>query len=161
MRKGKLFIIYFPVILIVCQVLVNLLYFADQPLYLQLGFYLNTFFGTNVLFAILLVTYTQMWNFCAVSRWAAIAELFFAVNYMIVKQDNMYNIMFQVIVGTIAIGLTFRHYIKKFPLCRLGLFVRFIHDVTTKGSCKKGIEKWERDNKSIILKNHVFNSNRF
>lgn len=154
MRKAKLFVIYFPVILVVAQVIVNLLYFIDKPLYLQSGFYLNTFFGTNVLFAIFLVTYTQLWKFCAVSRWAAVGELFFAVNYMVVQKDNTYNIMFQIIVGLLVIGLTFRHYIKKFPLCRLSLFTGFIASVIQKGSCKKGFEKWERDVKSIVLRKH-------
>lgn len=150
----KLFVIYFPVVLVSCQVLVNLLSFVWPEGYMAAGFYLNTFFGTNVLFAIFLLIFCFMFRFCAVSRWAAGAELLFAVNYMVVQQDNLYNIMFQVIVGALAIAATFWHYVKKFPLCRLGLVVGFIRSVIAKGSCKKGLENWDRDIKSILLKNH-------
>jgi len=152
-------VIYFPIILIVGQVLVNLVSFIFPRFYLSTGFYLNTFFGTNVLFAFFLLAFTFMFRFCAVSRWAAIAEAMFAINYLAVKEDNMYNIMFQIIIGTIAVLLTFWHYIKKFPLCRMSLLVGFFGSVIKKGNCNKGLEDWERNVKSIILKqthrNHV------
>lgn len=152
--KAKLFVVYFPVILVAGQVLVNLLYFLARPWYMEAGFYLNTFFGTNMLFAIFLVAYTFLFKFCAVSRWAAIAEVLFGINFMIVQQDNLYNILFQIIVGIIAILLTFRHYIKSFPLCRLSLLVGFVKSVILKGSCRRGYEKWERDIKSMLIRKH-------
>lgn len=150
-KKTRVFMIYFPVILISFQVLVNLLSFVFPAAYLKFGFYLNTFFGVNVLFAVFLVIFTYMFKFCAVSRYAALGELAFAINYLIIKEDNLYNIMFQIIVGVIAILLTFRHFIKKFPLCRLSLLVTFIGSVIEKGDCKKGIEKWEGDIKRLII----------
>lgn len=153
-KKLRLFIVYFPVLLIAGQVLVNLLYFVAFDWYIAAGFYLNTFFGTNVFFAFFLVVFTYNFKFCAVSRYAALGQLAFAVNYMIVKEDNLYNIMFQVIIGSLAILLTFRHYIKKFPLCRLSLLLTFIGSVAQKGSCRKGLEKWEGDIKKIVLNNH-------
>jgi hypothetical protein len=153
MRKVKLFVIYFPVALVALQVIVNLLSFAINLG--NAGFYINTFIGTNVLFSLFLLAFTFMFRFCAVSRWAAVAEVLFGLNYLIVQQDNLYNIMFQIIVGTLAIVATFWHYVKKFPLCRLSLLFGFIGSVAAKGSCKKGLDKWERDVKSIILKHHV------
>lgn len=153
-NKLKLFIVYFPVLLVSFQVAVNLLYFLWNSFYMSSGFYLNTFFGTNVLFAIFLVAYTFMFKFCKISRWAAIAEVLFAINFLVVKEDNMYNILFQIIVGVLAILITFSHYIKSFPLCRLSLVVGFIKSVILKGNCKKGLEQWERDVKSIILRKH-------
>lgn len=153
-RKAKIFIVFFPVILVGFQVAVNLLSFALPEFYASAGFYLNTFFGTNVLFSFFLVLFTFLLRFCEVSRWAAIAEFLFAVNYMIVKQDNLYNIMFQIIVGSIAILLTFRQYTKKFPLCKLSLITGFLWSVIVKLSCTKGLEKWNDDlNRKIA--NHV------
>lgn len=144
MNKGvKLFVVYFPVILVAGQVLVNLLYFVAREFYISTGFYLNTFFGTNVLFAVFLVVFTYMFKFCTISRWAAFAELAFAANYMIVKQDNLYNILFQIIVGVVAIFLTFWGYIKKFPLCKLSLVINFLRSVMQKRSCEKGIDHWK------------------
>ena len=39
MKKAKLFIIYFPVILVSCQVIVNLLYFIWFDAYINAAFY--------------------------------------------------------------------------------------------------------------------------
>lgn len=151
-RVAKLFIVYFPVTLVFCQVLVNLMTFVWPEAYYAAGFYLNLFFGTNVLFAIFLVAFCFMFRMCSVSRWAACAELLFAVNYMIVKEDNLYNIMFQVIVGVLALVATFWHYIKKFPLCNMSLVLGFVKRVVQKGSCKKGYEMWTRDVTTHILR---------
>lgn len=155
-KRVKIFIVYFPVILVAGQVLVNLLSFVWMEGYLSAGFYLNTFFGTNVFFAVFLVAFTFMFKFCAVSRWAALAEFAFALNYLIVQSDNLYNILFQVIVGCMAIGLTFRHYLERFPLCRLSLLIHFIKSVVKHKSCEKGIESYDRDIKSEI-RNHAKN----
>ncbi len=153
-KKAKLFIIYFPVILVAGQVLVNLISFVLPSFYQATGFYLNTFLGTNVLYSVFLLDFTFMFQFCAVSRWAAIAEVLFGLNYLVVQQDNLYNILFQVVVGVIAMLLTFRHYVKKFPLCRLSLLMGFISSVASKGSCQKGYEKWERNLKNTVSKHY-------
>lgn len=156
-KRIKLFIIYFPILLVGIQVIVNLLSFV-VVLPTHIWFYVNTFIGTNVLFSLFLLAFTFMFKFCAVSRWAAGAEVLFGLNYLIVQEDNLYNIMFQIIVGTLAIIATFWHYAKKFPLCRISLLFGFIASVAKKGSCKKGLEKWERDVKSIVLKQHHVHS---
>lgn len=153
-KKLKIFIIYFPIILVSCQVAVNILSFIDNVTYMRLGFYLNTFFGTNVLFAIFLMAFTYWFKFCEVSRYAAVAEVLFALNYVIVQQDNLYNIMFQVIVGIIALLLTFKYYIKRFPLCSLALVIRFIKSVTEARSCKKGMDLWEKKTYHTIQRYH-------
>jgi hypothetical protein len=151
-KTVKIFIVYFPVILVSGQVLINLLSFLYEPAYKAAGFYLNTFFGTNVFFALFLVAFTWMFKFCSVSKWAALAECLFAINYLVVKEDNLYNISFQIIVGLVAIAATYWNYLKKFPLCRWSLFWNFIGSVISNGSCKKGLIEWERNIKSIILK---------
>lgn len=151
-KKLKLFVIYFPVILVAGQVLVNLLSFVNYEWYASAGFYLNTFFGTNVFFAIFLLAFCFMFRFCAVSRWAAVAEVLFAVNYLVIQQDNLYNILFQVIVGALALVATFWHYVKKFPLCNFSYVVTFLGSVIKSGSCEKGLENWQRDIKRIMVK---------
>jgi hypothetical protein len=153
-KKAKIFIIYFPVILVSCQVLVNLLSFITPAAYNRAGFYLNTFFGTNAMFSVFLLAFVYWFKFCAVSRYAAWAEVLFAVNFMIVQQDNLYNIMFQVIVGTIAILLTFRYFVRRFPLCSLALVWRFIKSITKTKSCKKGLDMWERNTYHTIKTVH-------
>lgn len=154
MRKEKIFLAYAPVGLLVCQILANILWFVDKSVYYKTAFYFNALVGSSLAFAIVLVLLTYLFKFCSVSRYAAIAQILFAINYLIVQQDNLYNIMFQIIIGLLAIIATFWHYVKKFPLCRLSLFTGFIASSIKKGSCKKGLEEWDRNVKSIILKQH-------
>ena len=145
MRKRiKVFVIYFPVILVACQVLVNLVSFVLPDLYIKAGFILNTLFGVNALFALFLLSFTYRFKFCAVSRYSAWAEVLFAFNFLIVQQDNLYNIMFQVIVGSLALVLTVRHFVYKFPLCSLSLVLLFIKSAGSAKSCTKGMEIWEQ-----------------
>ena len=153
-RWLKLFIVYFPVILVSCQVLVNLLYFVWYDGYIAAGFYLNNFFGTNMLFAVFLLSFTYWFKFCAVSRAAAWVELAFGIFFMIVQEDNIYNIMFQVIVGIVSLLFTFRYFIKKFPLCSLALVYTFLRSVTHTGSCSKGMELWEKHTYHTIRSVH-------
>lgn len=154
MRKAKLFITYFPVILVSLQVLVNLLALFNRPLYDRLGFELNTFFGTNVLFAFFLLVFTYAFRFCDVSRGAAWAEFAFAVNYFVVRQDNLYNILFQVIVGAIAISFFLKRYINKFPLCRFSLLHKFLISIFITGNCSKAMDRIEDTVKKEYLKQH-------
>lgn len=153
-RKLMIFVAYSPAIIVGGQVLVNLLSFIWPSGYAAAGFYLNTVFGTNVIFALVLLTLTVLLKFCAVSFWAAIAECLFAINWIIVQEDNLYNILFQVIIGTVSLIAVFWHYIKKFPLCRMSLFVSFIKSVVRKRSCTKGLEHWDSKIDGILLKKH-------
>lgn len=149
----KVFIVYFPAVLVACQVIVNGLYFLWPEMYYGSAFYLNHFFGVNMMIGIFFVVFTWGFKFCYVSRWAAVAELLFGFNYMIVQQDNLYNILFQITVGLIALSMTFWYYIKRFPLCRLSLIVSFLQRVIRRRSCEKGIENW----KQYIMKHYDYN----
>lgn len=153
-KKIKIFIIYFPVILISCQVLVNLLSFISYSTYIKYGLVLNTFFGTNALFSLFLLAFTYWFKFCAVSRYAAWAEVLFAANYLIVQQDNLYNILFQVIVGIISLILTFRYFVRRSPLCSVALVWSFIKSVTQAKSCKRGMDVWEEKTYLTIQKKY-------
>lgn len=73
---------------------------------------------------------------------------------MIVQQDNLYNILFQVIVGSLALILTSWYFIRKFPLCSIALMWEFILSVTKKKSCSKGLEMWERKTYNHIKNHH-------
>lgn len=153
-RYINIFVIYFPVILVTCQVSVNLMYFFAYNTYIKAGFILNTLFGVNMLFAGFLLAFTYWFKFCAISRYAAWAEVLFAVNYIIVHQDNLYNILLQVIIGTLSILLTFRFFIHRFPLCKVALIWSFISSAIERGSCSAGVELWEQRTYQKIQQAH-------
>lgn len=160
MKSVKKFIIYFPVMLVSLQVLVDLWALIDRESYLDAGFYLNTFLGTNILFAVFMVLFTFAFNFCSVSRFASIAELLFGIAWMVIQEDNLYNILFQVIVGVGSLYLTYRHFVKKFPLCRVSLVHKFFGAVFLTGSCTKGLDKFEKDIESTLIKMHHDRNNK-
>jgi hypothetical protein len=157
-RLAKIFMAYFPVILIGFQIIINLMALAIPKVYYSIGFYLSLLFGTNLLFALFLVVFCHMMRFCFISRWAAYAQLLFAANYLVIQQDNLYNIMFQIIVGVVALIITFWHYVNKFPLCKLSLLAGFFYNIIFKSKCdcEKGIEAFDRKLKEKVLKHHDF-----
>ena len=91
---SKIFITYFPVILLLLQLIMNNIALINNELYNSLGFYLSTFLGTNILYALFSIAYTFYFKFCSVSRAAAIAQLLFGIFYLIIKEDNIYNILY-------------------------------------------------------------------
>lgn len=162
-RYIKLFIVYFPLLLVSLQVTADLLYLIDFNSYAAAYFYLGWALGANWLVAVFLIAFTEYFNFCAVSKWAARAEMLFALVFLIVKQDNIYNILLQIVIGLVAIILTIRHYAHKFPLCRLGLLWNFLSNCWKKNSCLKGIEQHDNDVKNLLRTkkpNHEFSNNR-
>ena len=139
----KIGIIYFPIILILAQVLANLIYLFAPSFYISIAFYANLLVGTNVLFTLFLVGFTFYFKFCEISRTAALAELAFVVNYLIVQEDSLYNILFQIIVGTFAIIATIIRFTKLYPKCKVSLIKNFFILVIKERSCNKAFEKWE------------------
>lgn len=53
-----------------------------------------------------MVSLTYQFKFCAVSRWAALAQVIFCVAYLAIPNDEMYNLAIQVIIGIAALILT-------------------------------------------------------
>lgn len=144
-RWVKLFIAYFPVILLSCQVMVNLLSFTFPLAYQAAGFYLNTLFGTNLLFALFMLALTTFLRFCHISKWAALAQCLFAVYLLITKRDDVYNVLFQITVGLLALGATMVTYTRKFPACRLSHFMAFFGLIfATGGNCKEAVNRWDQ-----------------
>ena len=63
--------------------------------------------------------------------------------------------MFQIIIRVLAIILTFKYYIKKFPLCSVALIARFLKSfVNSKGDCQKAADMWEQKTYNKIQSNY-------
>lgn len=156
-HRVKLFIAYFPVIFLGCQMVANLLFFVAPNFYYTKGLLLNTLFGGSLLFALFLVCFTFIFRFCEISRWAAIAELIFGVMALFIHDDGVYNISLQLGIGAFAMLATFRHYIKKFPLCTMSLFFSFIGSIfSSKGNCEKAIDLFSENLNKKVANHHDF-----
>lgn len=125
------------------QVSANIISFVWPEGYQAGAFYLNHFFGCNMLFAIFLVAFTHWFKFCTISRYTAWAELLFGVVFLIIREDNIYNIMIQIIVGGLALSATAVHYVNKFPFCKLSLLVSFIGSMFSTGSYEDAFRHWD------------------
>lgn len=153
-KSSRIFVIYFPVILVGLQVLLNIMSFVFPRAYLDSAFYLDLTLGTNGLYALSLLALTFGFSFCIIGRACAIAECLFAIVYGIIKVDNIHNISIQIIIGTIALIVTFLQYKKKFPLCSFSVFTSFLWSIVRKSSCSKGLERWDKKMDGLLLKKH-------
>ena len=149
-RAANLFLAYFPLGLLALQVIADFVYLIDFDTYAGVYFYLGWAMGSSFLFSLFLVILTERLKFCEVSKWAARAQMGFSIVYLIIRQDNIYNISIQIVLGLVAIILTWHYYAHKFPLCRLGLLWIFISKVFKERSCEKGIEQHDRMVKNLL-----------
>lgn len=149
---SKIFITYFPIMLLILQTCMNNLALINHTLYDEIAFYLGVFLGTNILYAAFSVCYTFYFNFCSVSRAAAIAQLLFGINYLVIQEDNLYNILFQLIVGSIALLWCLRVFMRKFPKCNISLVKRFLYKFLETQSCDKALDLYKKEELSELIK---------
>lgn len=143
--RGKLYMGYFPFVLVCIQFLINvaLLLGLDNP---EVLYYLNAMFGTNFFFAVFLVCYTNFFHFCRISKWASFAELALAIDVMVVKNETTYNIVFQSVIMICGIIVTLLSYSDKFPTCLMSLHALFIKKIFKhRFDCVKSLEEFKED----------------
>ena len=98
-------------------------YFLNKEFYTEFSFYINSTMGLSVIFAFFLVLYTSYFSFCSVSRITAWTQLIITLAYLIIQEDNVYNIVFQTIIMFLALLFTAYFYIKKYPNCKVAIYV--------------------------------------
>lgn len=152
-RFWTILIAYFPLMLLSFQVLADIVYLISFKAYASAYFYLGWSMGGSFLVSLLLIAITERFKFCEVSKWAARAQMAFSIVYFIIREDNIYNIAIQIVIGLVAIAITIYYYKHKFPLCRLSLLLNFIKNVVKERSCEKGIERYDQEIKTLLRKN--------
>lgn len=143
--RAKLFLAYVPFVLVCCQFIVNVSYMLgiDNAEYLRQT---TVFFGSNLLVSIFFVVYTHFFHFCRISRWSSIAELFLALDVWIIRDDNLYNLVFQSVLLICGIIATLLSYSDKFPSCLMSLHALFIKKIIKhKFDCVKSLEDFKED----------------
>jgi hypothetical protein len=129
---------YSAIIVIVLQVAANLTFFIDKDFYNSNGFYLNFAAGTNMFIPVVLFCLVFYYNYCAVSRICAGAEVLITLYWVIAQKDDIHNILVQITLGAAALILTIALYsnIGKNKVVRF-----FLHSIT-ESSCARGINKF-------------------
>jgi hypothetical protein len=152
--RGKLFMAYFPFVLVSGQFIINVLYLLgiDNEIFL---YYSNALFGTNLGFAVFLVCYTQFFHFCRISKWSAFVEVLLALDVMIVRDETTYNLVFQSIILFAGIILTLLTYANIFPTCLMSLHALFIKKIIkNKFDCVKSLEDYKNESYKIHLEKY-------
>ena len=156
-RAGLLTIAYFPIALTSAQLIINIMLMFN---YINLSylFYLNTFFGVNVFFAVFLVLYTRFFSFCIVSRAAAYSELILAIDVLFINSEHIYNLIFQSIILFIGVSTSLYYYIRKYPTCLISMQARFIRLAFKNGfHCEKTLIEMQKKSYQIHLKKYLDN----
>ena len=97
---------YSPIVLLVGQLFANILYVAAPEVYANNYYWIATLFGVNLIGGLAIVAMTFLFEFCRISKWAAVSQVIFAIVYLCFTKDDEYNIAVQIIVGVGAILLT-------------------------------------------------------
>lgn len=152
---SKIVIAYFPILLTFFQLLINLIYFINKDFYVDYSFYFSNMFGQSLIFSLFLVLYTYFFKFCSILRITAITQLIICILYLIIQNDNIYNILFQIIVAVLSLLMTVYYYVKKYPKCRISLYIKakkyslylwniFLKALTNTGfDCEKGLREYK------------------
>jgi len=115
-ERVKIAMIFSPIVLLAGQVLSNLLYMGLPDMYIKLYPVLGTFFGFNMIAALLMTSMTYYFNFCKVSRAAAISQIIFGIFYIFFPDKGVYNLIIQVLVGIAALLVTFINFVMQYQI---------------------------------------------
>lgn len=152
-------IAYFPLAFLTLQVIADMVYLFSFNTYASAYFYLGWSMGGSFLVSLLLIALTERLKFCGVSKWSARAQMGFSIVYFIIRQDNIYNISIQIVIGLVAIAMTAHYYKHKFPLCRLSLLLHFFKHIFREGNCEKGIARYDQEIKTLLRKSNLRHEN--
>ena len=97
---------YSPLVLLGGQLFANILYVAAPDSYADNYYWIAALFGINLIGALAITAMTFLFEFCRISKWAAVSQILFAAVYLFFTKDDEYNIAVQIIVGIGAILLT-------------------------------------------------------
>jgi hypothetical protein len=87
--------------------LVNILYLINKEIYYKYFFILSQIAGLSISYLIPMLAVVFLLKFCYVSRICAIAQVILTILWLVIQEDNMYNITAQLIIGFLALLFTY------------------------------------------------------
>jgi hypothetical protein len=103
---------YSFVIITSVQLVVNLIFVFAPEFYLRNGFYFSNFGGLSVTYLIPMVSVAFLLKYCAPSRICAIGQVIMTILWLIIKEDNIYNITAQIFIALMCLFFPMK-FIKK------------------------------------------------
>ena len=113
MKKVLTFIVAYSFVFItIMQLLVNILYLINKEFYFKNWFLFANLVGSSIVYLICMIAVVFLLKFCTPSRICAIAQLILSILWLVIQEDNIYNITAQITIGTIALLFTIKKLLK-------------------------------------------------
>ena len=97
---------YSFVIITSVQLCVNLLFILAPEFYIRNSFYLSQIGGLSIVYLLPMLAVAFLFKFCIPSRICAVAQVVLTALWLIIQEDNVYNITAQITIGILALILT-------------------------------------------------------
>jgi hypothetical protein len=92
------------------QLACNLIYLFSESFYNEYSFYFTYLTGTSFSYILPLLAATFLFKFCEVSRICAVTQLVLSILWLVIQEDNVYNIAAQNTFGILSLLFTYIRY---------------------------------------------------
>lgn len=127
-RLLKLYVSLSPIISLFLIVVINIYSLFNYDSYSKNAYWINMFVGISAVQILRDLALVKLFSFCEVSKYSCYAILSFIPIYLIIYSvygvETKENIIYQIIVGITALFITLVAYIKKYPQCRLSIYLK-------------------------------------
>jgi hypothetical protein len=103
---------YSFVIITSVQLLANIICIVNKEFYYEHWFIIANLVGFSIIYLIPMVAVAFLFKFCIPSRICAITQVVLSILWLIIQEDNTYNITAQIVIATLALFLTAKKLIK-------------------------------------------------
>jgi hypothetical protein len=108
MKKILTFIVAYSFVIITSvQLLANIISIFFREFYYKNWFLIANLVGVSFIYLIPMVAVVFLLKYCYVSRICAIAQVILTVLWLVIQEDNLYNITAQITIGTLSLLFTY------------------------------------------------------
>jgi hypothetical protein len=106
-KKILTFIVAYSFVIITSvQLFVNLVFILAPEFYMRNSFYFSQVGGLSVSYLLPMLAVAFLFKFCTISRVCAVAQVILTVLWLVIQEDNVYNITAQITIGIFALLFT-------------------------------------------------------
>jgi hypothetical protein len=103
-KKILTFIVAYSFVIITSvQLFVNLVFILAPEFYMRNSFYFSQVGGLSVSYLLPMLAVAFLFKFCTISRVCAVAQVILTVLWLVIQEDNVYNITAQITIGIFAL----------------------------------------------------------
>ena len=124
----KLYLAYSPIVILSGIIIADIISLISFEFYSKYYTWICILVGMSFLNALQSIALIKVFNFCSVSKYAAYSILLFiptfVIDYLIFGYETKGYRILQILIGVVALFLTLKAYIKKYPNCTMTNYIR-------------------------------------